>query len=256
MSLTQSPPEAAFGPIQISSISTAITASKANPINWVYVSSAGSGGLVVKDQGGTARTYSGLIVGDLISGPFTQLTSMTVAGLWYGSGPPPQNIAAATARASTTSALGGVKMSVAPASADSPTAVGTNDARVTTIDIPIALDGTDGSLAEQPIPYPPVTSTLTGARLIMAAAVTQDDTDFLTLTLAKRDGAGGAATTLVEATTEATGGINLLAFRAVTMGTPSVAAIVSTNILTFKSVVGGTGQASGPGVLRLSFTVP
>lgn len=91
MSLPQIPPVPAFGPVQISSISTAITATPTNPINWVYVSSAGSGGLVVKDQGGTARTYSGLTVGQVVYGPFTELTSMTVAGLWYGSGLPPVN---------------------------------------------------------------------------------------------------------------------------------------------------------------------
>lgn len=89
MTLPQSPPLPAFGPIQISSISTPITASPTNPINWVYVSSAGSGGLVVKDQRGVARTYSGLTVDMIVPGPFTELTSMTLAGAWYGSGLPP-----------------------------------------------------------------------------------------------------------------------------------------------------------------------
>ncbi len=89
MTLPQIPPKPAFGPIQISSISTAITASPTNPIQWVYVSSAGSGGLVVKDQTGVARTYSGLTVDMIVPGPFTELTSMTIAGAWYGSGLPP-----------------------------------------------------------------------------------------------------------------------------------------------------------------------
>lgn len=77
------------GPIPITSISPALTYS--TPIGWVQVVSVGSGGLVVKDEGGVARTYVGLVAGQTLYGPFTELTSMTLASMLAGDGqaPPP-----------------------------------------------------------------------------------------------------------------------------------------------------------------------
>ena len=164
--------------------------------------------------------------------------------------------------AATSGAIGQAQMSVAPAVAATPIAVGTNDPRVTTIEVPIALSGSDGSLAEIPIPRPApgAACTLVSATIDMAAAVAANDTNYLTLTLAKRDGAGGSATTLVAGTTQATGGVNtgggLLAFREVSLGAPSVTAIASGDVLTFKSVKTAAGVASGAGKLKLVFSVP
>lgn len=257
MTLPQNPPLATFGPVQISSISTAITATQANPIQWVYVSAAGSGGLVVKDQTVTSRTYSGLSVGKIIWGPFTELTSMTLAGLWYGSGVPPQDIAVASALAATTSALGGVKMSVAPASADSPIAVGTNDMRVTTKSVPMFVVQADGSLAESTVWIPGVACTITGATLSAPAAITQSDTNYLTFTLSQRDGAGGSASTIASRSTATTGGFAFLAFQALTLGSLTNTSVAAGSQVTFKSVKTSGGQAiAGLLHLNVTYTVP
>lgn len=87
MTLPQSPPVANRGPIPISSISTALTYTP--PIQWVQVTSAGSGGLVVKDERGDARTYAGLVAGQTIYGPFNELTSMTLTSILAGDGRAP-----------------------------------------------------------------------------------------------------------------------------------------------------------------------
>lgn len=257
MPIPQSPPLPTFGPIQISSISAAIEYPKTNPIAWVYVSAAGSGGLVVKDQTGTARTYSGLAVGKIINGPFTTLTSMTLSGLWYGSGEPPADIAVASALASTTSALGGVKMSVAPASADSPIAVGTNDARVTTKSFPLFVTQADGVLAESTVWIPGIVGTITAASLSAPGAITQSDTNYLTFTLGIRDGAGGSASTVASKSTQVTGGGAFLAFQALTLGSITNPTTTATSQITFKSVKTSAGQAiAGLVMLNITFTVP
>lgn len=85
------PPFNNRGPVQVTSISTAITPAAPTdiPIGWIQVQTVGSGGLVVKDQGGTSRTYSGLIAGQTLYGPFTEITSMTLSKILYGDGPAP-----------------------------------------------------------------------------------------------------------------------------------------------------------------------
>lgn len=82
-----SPPVANRGPIPISSISTALPYDP--QIQWVQVTSAGSGGLVVKDEAGTARTYASLVAGQTLYGPFTELTSMTCSSILAGDGRAP-----------------------------------------------------------------------------------------------------------------------------------------------------------------------
>lgn len=79
------------GPVEVTSISTAITPSAPAdvPINWIQIITAGSGGLVVKDEGGAARTYTGLLAGDTFYGPFAEITSMTVGKIRYGDGQAP-----------------------------------------------------------------------------------------------------------------------------------------------------------------------
>lgn len=75
------------GPIPFTALTSAQPFSP--PIAWVQVTSAGSGGLVVADEGSIARTYSGLVAGQTLFGPFTALTSMTLSGLLAGDGQPP-----------------------------------------------------------------------------------------------------------------------------------------------------------------------
>lgn len=81
-------PYANRGPIEISSISSALTYAPA--IRWIQVITAGSGGLVVKDESNTARTYTGLLAGEVLFGPFTEITSMTLGKIRTGDGPAPE----------------------------------------------------------------------------------------------------------------------------------------------------------------------
>lgn len=75
------------GPIEITSVSTALPYTP--PILWIQVISAGSGGLVVVDDNGESRTYTGLLAGDPpLVGPFRQITSMTLAKIRVGDSVP------------------------------------------------------------------------------------------------------------------------------------------------------------------------
>jgi hypothetical protein len=102
MSLATSP-YANRGPIEIASISTALTYTPA--IRWVQVISAGSGGLVVKDEGGVARTFTGLLAGQVLAGPFSEITSMTLTKILVGDGPAPEVFPPAVTAALTVDAL-------------------------------------------------------------------------------------------------------------------------------------------------------
>lgn len=115
------------GPVETSSISTAIACSP--PMPWIRIESAGSGGLVVKSEDGTARTYTGLVAGTVLRGPFSEITSMTCSKILYGDGEPPANTLGAMAPAST-GALGSAKLSLAPADGAAPIVVGDNDPRL------------------------------------------------------------------------------------------------------------------------------
>ncbi len=77
------------GPIEYTSVS-ATTFANPSIINWIQVVTAGSGGLVVKDEGGVSRTYTGLLAGQVLFGPFTELTSMTLSKILVGDGPAPE----------------------------------------------------------------------------------------------------------------------------------------------------------------------
>jgi hypothetical protein len=76
------------GPIEYSAISPAVTFNP--PIQWIQVATAGSGGLVVKDEGGTSRTYTGLLAGQVLAGPFSEITSMTTSKILVGDGHAPE----------------------------------------------------------------------------------------------------------------------------------------------------------------------
>jgi hypothetical protein len=81
-------PYANRGPIEISSVSAALTYPTA--IRWIQVITAGSGGLVVKDEGSISRTYTGLLAGEVLFGPFAEITSMTLSKIRVGDGPAPE----------------------------------------------------------------------------------------------------------------------------------------------------------------------
>lgn len=249
-----SPPVANRGPIPITSISTALVYDP--PIQWVQVTSAGSGGLVVKDEAGTPRTYPGLTTGATLYGPFSELTSMTLAGILAGDGKAPVFAPSGFAAAASNS-LGTVQMSVAPATAATPIATGTNDPRVCTVEVALPLVLADGSMAESTIWIPGVIGTITGATLSVNASVTQNDTNYLTYTLGIRDGAGGSASTVASASTKVTGGLAFVAFTALSLGALTNVTTAAISQVTFKSVKTASGQAcTGPALLRITYTVP
>lgn len=112
MSNPQSPPVANRGPIPIASLPSALTF--APPIQWVQVTAAGSGGLVVTDEGGVSRTYTGLAAGTTLYGPFASLVSMTLGGILAGDGVAP-TVSAAPATSSAVAGSGGPFAAIAVA---------------------------------------------------------------------------------------------------------------------------------------------
>lgn len=224
-----------------------------------YVQVIGAGTVVVTTEKGNNRTITtdAAEPAAVIDGPFSALVSTTATRVRMGIGKAPPIMVPASAVPGTTSAVGGTKLSVAPASAASPIAVGTNDPRVTTVDIPINLTLADGAFAESTIWIPGVVGTITAATLSANAAITQSDTNYLTFTLSIRDGAGGAAAAVASKSTATTGGGAFLAFQELTLGAITNATTTATSQVTFKSVKTAAGQAvTGPALLRITYTVP
>jgi hypothetical protein len=242
------------GPKPYTSIPSAVTFDP--PVAWIHVESAGSGGLVVKTEDGTSQTYTSQPAGRTLYGPFKEITSMTLSRILVGDGKGPEDTSG-TAAPAATGALGAVKMSTAASDTANPIAVGTNDARVCQIEVPVALVAADGSFAEMPVWIPGVACTITGATLSSSSAITQSDTNYLTFTLGIRDGAGGSASTVASQTTKTTGGASFTAFQAVSLGSVSNASATATSQVTFKSVKTSSGQAVTNGaLLRITYTVP
>lgn len=228
----------------------------ANPIGSMTI--IGAGTTVVKDANGRTVTY----VTDAscpslpINGPFQAFTSTDCAHVLMQDAPALPVAVPASAVPSTTSAVGGVKVSVAPASAASPIAVGTNDPRVTTHEIPVFLTQADGSFAESPVWIPGVVGTITGVSLSAPSNIAQSNTNYLTFTLGIRDGAGGAASTVASQVSKASGA-SFLAFQDVSLGAITNATTTATSQVTFKSVITSAGQAvTGTALLRITYTVP
>ncbi len=230
-----------------------------------YVSTAGAVGVsavLTRMPGWTtaAAFQAGACVGTGPAGSANpskvfQQTSATCATL--GTDAITYGLAVTTAPDAATGTKGITKMSVAPASAASPIAVGTNDPRVGQWEVPIYLDPTDGSFAESTIAIPGIACTITGATLSASAAITQNDTDYLTFTLGIRDGAGGAASTVASKSTKVTGGGAFLAFQALTLGALTNTAATATSQITFKAVATNAGQAAtGPALARVTYSVP
>lgn len=108
------------GPIEYTSVASPLTFTP--PILWIQVISAGSGGLVVKDEGGTTRTYTGLSATDPpLVGPFREITSMTLSKIRVGDSVPVPPAAPTSSLLGSTSAGNGAAL-VAIADAGSFTA--------------------------------------------------------------------------------------------------------------------------------------
>jgi hypothetical protein len=164
---------------------------------------------------------------------------------------------AAQAGAATTSVLGTVEMSVAPAVAATPIAVGNNDARVTERVVILGLSGSDGSLAETIVWRAPYNCTVTGALINSSVAMAANNTDYDTFTLQVRPLAGPGTPAVVIATTTKGADLNGLAIWVEkSLGTLANTSMLVGDILAFKSVASGAGKASGPAQLRITYTVP
>lgn len=86
-------------------------------------------------------------------------------------------------------------------------------------------------------------STLTKLYLIPDDALTANDTNFKTITVAKRDGAGGAGSTVAEVTTETTGTGDWVAFIKIDMGSLTGAVLAAGSILTVETAKTASGVA-------------
>lgn len=228
----------------------------ANPIGWITI--VGTGSTVMKDEAGTTVTYTtdASLPSLTIAGPFNAFTSTTATRVLAGDGTALPVAVPASAVPATTAAVGGTTMSVAPASAATPIAVGNNDPRVCQVEIPVFLTQADASFAESPVWIPGVAATITGVTFSSSSAITQNNTNYTTFTLGIRDGAGGAASTVASKATLAAGA-NFVAFQAVSLGAITNATTTATSQVTFKSVIAAAGQAvTGTGLLRITYTVP
>lgn len=116
-----------------------------------------------------------------------------------------------------------------------------------------AADGAAGTAtAESVIPRPMLAARVVGVEFVPAAAVTANDTDYATITVRKRDGAGGAASVIASVTTKITGGSgNWTAFVAVSLGTITNADLLAGDILTVEITKAASGVAIPIGYLRV-----
>lgn len=158
----------------------------------------------------------------------------------------------------TTGAAGTVLLTAAPGSATAPTAVSSTDPRVSILEPAVLLSATDGSLVETPIQAPNVASTITTVSIeVPAGTYTKSDTNYITVVLAKRDGAGGSAVPIATATSKVTGGIQLVAFTDVSMGALAGAGaptLLATDKLTITSTKTASGLAVGWTKMRIAYT--
>ena len=164
---------------------------------------------------------------------------------------------ASQAGAATSSVLGTVEMSVAPAVAATPIAVGTNDARVNTLDVPLTLSGTDGSLAETILWRAPYNCTVTGCFINSSVAMAANNTDYDTFLIQNRPlAAPGTPATIISTTTRGADLNALAQWVEKSLGTPGNTAMLVGDVLTFTSTKAGAGKAGGPVLLRITYTVP
>lgn len=120
-----------------------------------------------------------------------------------------------------------------------------------------AADGAAGTAtAESVIPRPMLACRVVGIELVPAAALTADDTDYATITVRKRDGAGGAASVIASVTTKITGGSgNWTAFVPVSLGTITNADLLAGDILTVEITKAASGVAIPIGYLRVRHAI-
>lgn len=86
-------------------------------------------------------------------------------------------------------------------------------------------------------------ATLTKLYLVPDDALTANDANFKTITVSKRDGAGGAGSTVAEVTTETTGTGDWVGFTKIDMGSLTGAVLAAGSILTVATAKTASGVA-------------
>lgn len=109
--------------------------------------------------------------------------------------------------------------------------------------IRFAADGSAGATtAETVVAEVKAASTVAKLYLVGNDALTADDTNYATITVKVRDGAGGAASTVASKTTKITGGSgDWTAFSKIDMGSLSNAVLAAGSVLTATVAKSGTG---------------
>ena len=114
-----------------------------------------------------------------------------------------------------------------------------------------AADGNaSDAFAEHAVYIATGNETFSALKFMPDAALTAHDTNYATLTVRKRDGAGGAASTVASVTTKITGGSgDWDAFEAVDLGTVTGGALAAGTVLTFIIAKSGGGVVVPAGKL-------
>ena len=117
-----------------------------------------------------------------------------------------------------------------------------------------AADGAAGTAtAETLFARVPRAGRILAAYFCPSAALTASDTDYATLALAKRDGAGGGSSSVASKATTTAGSGNWTAFVPVSLGTISNGTLAAGNVLTLAISKAGNGVAVPSGTLVVLF---
>jgi len=112
--------------------------------------------------------------------------------------------------------------------------------------------GTDDEL---PIFSPDSNVVILSAYFINASDITQNDTNYETLTIRDRGADGSATNTICSINTKVTGGVAINDFDAVSMGTPNATHKILTagDVVSFVKVHGGSGQGLDEAMVQLNY---
>ncbi len=118
-------------------------------------------------------------------------------------------------------------------------------------DYPIDNTGATGTMTERPIHFCRVDETVIAVMLTLRGGVTGNDTNFLTITIRRRDGAGGAAATIVAYSTTATPANSIVANIPKNLGALANTALVTPNIVTAEITKTAAGVSTDFGLISV-----
>ncbi len=124
----------------------------------------------------------------------------------------------------------------------------------TTISVQLRADAlASDATAETCVLRVKAASTLTKLYLVPDAALTAHNTNYATITVKKRDGAGGAGSSVASITTEITGGGHWTAFSKLDLGTLTGAVLAAGTVLTITVTKAAAGVAQPSRLLVAEF---